>query len=61
MGNVIHIATGQVICTISGNWADKIYMTKDGVQSILFDAHTAISHPKIVAEIKDQGPLESRR
>ncbi|KAG2202045.1 hypothetical protein INT47_006237, partial [Mucor saturninus] len=61
VGNVIDTTTGQIVCSVSGNWADKIYMTKEGVKSILFDASTAISHPKIVAEIKDQGPLESRR
>lgn len=61
MGRVINTTTGQAVYNISGYWSDKIFVIKDDVKSLLFDANTAIAHPKIVKDIEEQDPLESRR
>lgn len=62
-GKVKRESTGEVLYEISGQWSNEIFikMAKGSSKNMFFDVKTAVIHPKIVEEIKDQEEMESRR
>ncbi|KAI8097800.1 uncharacterized protein B0P05DRAFT_522056 [Gilbertella persicaria] len=62
-GKVKRESTGEVLYEISGQWSNEIYikMAKATNKTLFFDVKSAKIHPKIVPDIQDQDPMESRR
>ncbi|CAG8603266.1 913_t:CDS:2 [Paraglomus occultum] len=63
VGKIKIESTGECLYEISGKWSDIMYIKdlKTGKKEVLFDAHGAKIHPKIVSPESEQEPNESRR
>ncbi|CAO0802785.1 unnamed protein product [Mucor circinelloides] len=62
-GKVKKESTGEVLYEISGQWSSEIYikMAKASNKTLFFDVKSSAIHPKVVRDIDEQEPLESRR
>ncbi|KAI7900434.1 uncharacterized protein BX663DRAFT_517565 [Cokeromyces recurvatus] len=62
-GKIKKESTDETLYEISGQWSNEIYIknTKTSNTSLFFDVKSSTIHPKIVQNIVDQDPLESRR
>ncbi|KAI8068201.1 hypothetical protein BC940DRAFT_353524 [Gongronella butleri] len=64
VGKIKQGATNKVLYEIMGQWSQQIYIKEPGknaVKTLLFDATTATSHPKLVQPVSLQEPTESRK
>ncbi|KAG9299629.1 hypothetical protein G9A89_020800 [Geosiphon pyriformis] len=62
-GKIKRESTGETLYEISGKWSDILYIkdVKTGNKEVLFNAHEAKIHQKIVAPEEEQEENESRR